>query len=288
MGRSRHGLHENADMDVNPDAWRAWLHRLADDDRPLRIAVFGHGMLNAGWRFDRRTLSDHLLYRVSDGAIDVDTPRWRGRIDPGGLLWLPPGIEHTFTQAARPITLYHLRIAVDALSPVRGPQLMPACRQLEPYFARALAEFRSSDAVRGAAVRAALVHAFCQIQRAGTGADDGEPAMTASRRARLAELVRTRLGRGLTPATMARAIGLSHAHFTRVFKRTYGLAPRTWLMHERVRRAAHDLVQGDEAISAVAERHGFGDTFVFSRQFKLVMGCPPSAWRLEQAPPRQY
>jgi AraC-like DNA-binding protein len=266
--------------------WEQWLRLLADASQPLSIAIFGRTTVERTWDIPTRRLPEHLLYFVLEGAIAVGGLDLR--LEPWSLLWLPPGIEHSFRATRWPITVYHLRFldpAAPMATPRRAPLLLHGRRELLPMFTRLFDEFRTRLPLREQAFRATLVQTFCQIHRAESDVDAAR-GLDERRRARIGDLVHQRLGRGLTPRALASAVGLSPAHFTRLFTATYGVSPRTWLMQERVRRAAQTLSDSDLTVGEVAARHGFGDIFVFSRQFSQVMGASPSAWRrAASAPP---
>lgn len=86
-----------------------------------------------------------------------------------------------------------------------------------------------------------------------------------------------------TVREMAERIGLSQAHFSRVFHEVASQSPRDFLLDTRLLRARHLLAETDFSIQEIAERLGYGDVFFFSRQFKEKIGVPPSAYR-RQAP----
>jgi len=79
------------------------------------------------------------------------------------------------------------------------------------------------------------------------------------------------------PAELARALGLSPTWFARLFRRTYGCAPRAWLVRQRIGHAAERL-QSAASIGAVASEFGYADLFLFSRQFRAVLGSSPRRW----------
>lgn len=101
----------------------------------------------------------------------------------------------------------------------------------------------------------------------------------AGQRTRLAAWARRHLHDHPTPAELAAVVGLSPDYFTRVFRQTYGLPPRAWLVRERVHAAARLLQESGQSVSKVADRFGYASVAQFSRQFKQVTGRSPSAYR---------
>ncbi|MEK7412794.1 MAG: helix-turn-helix transcriptional regulator [Planctomycetota bacterium] len=63
------------------------------------------------------------------------------------------------------------------------------------------------------------------------------------------------------------------------FKRVHGQAPRDLLARMRMERAKHLLLETEDAVSAIAERLGYGRLAEFTRAFARHAGCSPSAFR---------
>jgi AraC-like DNA-binding protein len=57
------------------------------------------------------------------------------------------------------------------------------------------------------------------------------------------------------------------------------VAPKTWLVRRRIHHAALRLDESDDPVSVVASDLGYPDLFLFSRQFKMVMGRSPRHYR---------
>lgn len=77
-------------------------------------------------------------------------------------------------------------------------------------------------------------------------------------------------------ATMA---GLSPDYFSRRFTSTVGTNFRTYTLHMRLERARYLLQETELPIGHIAQRLGYDDMFLFSRQFKQRYGASPRAAR---------
>jgi AraC-like DNA-binding protein len=78
---------------------------------------------------------------------------------------------------------------------------------------------------------------------------------------------------------LARACGLSRAHFARSFKATAGATPMQWLLAQRIDRAKNLLLNSGLPIDEIAHHCGFADQSHFTRAFAGRMGDTPGSWR---------
>jgi AraC-like DNA-binding protein len=92
----------------------------------------------------------------------------------------------------------------------------------------------------------------------------------------------------LTVADMASAAGLSKAHFSREFARTFGEAPHQYLLTRRLERAAALLRTTDWSVVRICHAVGLGSVGSFTASFGRVFGQPPTAYRAEWPPPTQF
>ena len=81
---------------------------------------------------------------------------------------------------------------------------------------------------------------------------------------------------------MARTAGMSVSSLSARFKKTFGLAPKAYLLQYRMRHAAHLLANRNLTISEIATQVGYDDLFHFSKTFKKHFGTSP-----RNAPMRQ-
>ncbi len=91
--------------------------------------------------------------------------------------------------------------------------------------------------------------------------------------------IRTQPHRLPTVEQMAEQVGLSEAHFSRIFHQAMGQTARDFLVETRLHAARELLSTTDLSIGAIAERLGYADIYFFSRQFKRKTGITPTDYR---------
>ena len=78
---------------------------------------------------------------------------------------------------------------------------------------------------------------------------------------------------------LARAAGLSRAHFSREFRRTFGEAPHAYLLTRRLERAAALLRSTDHSVADICFSVGLQSVGSFTTSFTRTYGQSPTAYR---------
>jgi AraC-like DNA-binding protein len=78
---------------------------------------------------------------------------------------------------------------------------------------------------------------------------------------------------------MARAAGLSRAHFSREFRRTFGESPHAYLLTRRLERAAALLRSTDRSVADICVSVGLRSVGSFTTSFTRTFGRSPTAYR---------
>jgi AraC family transcriptional regulator len=126
------------------------------------------------------------------------------------------------------------------------------------------------------AMAVALVHGHAvrkrpvQIYRGGLGS---------ARLRRIKELVHAKMGDDLSLDEMAQSIGLSTAHFARMFRKSTGETPHQFVLRQRVERAKAMLRAPDTRVLDVAVACGFKTQQHFAQVFCDVCGVSPTQYR---------
>jgi AraC family transcriptional regulator len=120
--------------------------------------------------------------------------------------------------------------------------------------------------VNGHAVR----HRPLQFSRGGLG-----PA----RLRRIKELVRAKMEDDLSLDEMAQSVGLSTAHFARMFRKSTGQTPHQFVLRQRLERAQAMLRAPDARVLDVAVACGFKTQQHFAQAFRDFWRVSPTEYR---------
>lgn len=83
---------------------------------------------------------------------------------------------------------------------------------------------------------------------------------------------------------LARVAGLSRAHFSREFRRTYGESPHAYLLTRRLERAAALLRATDHSVADICFSVGLRSVGSFTTSFTRTYGLSPAAYRAKFPP----
>jgi AraC-like DNA-binding protein len=96
---------------------------------------------------------------------------------------------------------------------------------------------------------------------------------------RAKDLVDARYVEPIGVRDMARAAGLSRAHFSREFRRTFGESPHSYLLTRRLERAAALLRTTDRSVADVCFLVGLQSVGSFTTSFTRTYGASPTSYR---------
>jgi AraC-like DNA-binding protein len=96
---------------------------------------------------------------------------------------------------------------------------------------------------------------------------------------RARDLADARYAEPLGVDDLARAAGLSRAHFSREFQRAFGESPHAYLLTRRLERAAALLLHTDRSVADICFSVGLQSVGSFTSSFTRTYGRSPTAYR---------
>jgi AraC-like DNA-binding protein len=96
---------------------------------------------------------------------------------------------------------------------------------------------------------------------------------------RAKDLADARYFEPLDVGDLARAAGLSRAHFSREFRRVFGESPHAYLLTRRLERAAALLRTTDRSVADICFAVGLRSVGSFTTSFTRIFGASPTEYR---------
>jgi AraC-like DNA-binding protein len=240
------------------------------------------------WTMAERTIPNGLLYlplssRLEFGVDTRSAPAAAGEVavlPAGRPQWAryAPGAERRFHGWAIHLHL-HDGAGRDLLARLGGPVLaVPEWEGWRVRLRRAVGAFNHGGE-DGAAYAAATVRALLVELAAAHGGLRPAPAVDARLERPLA-LARADLRGELTVEDLARAAGVTSRRLRDLFQAATGMAPKDWLLRNRLGEAARLLrAEPRRTVKDIARALGFSSDHHFHASFRRVHGLTPSAWR---------
>lgn len=243
--------------------------------------TFTHHVLlpvQPGFGFVDRQLSkdEHVLWYVTDGAarLRFESGAWQD-ISVHSCVWFAPQLRHSVeTNGRQPFTAYSFRF--QARLPLNEHKVQCNAASQLPF----IDALYNECLLESEANTERLASLLCLIST-NFDSSAATPLLSLShqQRQQLAQYVQRHIQHKVMPADLAAHLGYSADYFSRLFKRSYGRSPKRWLMEQRIALAQFHLRDAQMPMRMVAELCGYDDQNIFSRQFKQLMGCSPSAYR---------
>ena len=266
-----------------------FLRQLLAPQTHFDIVQCGLSTAHANWIVQKRTIPEHLIYLITSNFCDARVAGRNYRLEPGSFIWVSPGVLHEFKipKGHAPFEFYHFKVGIhgkrqsDAVRGARECVFIPRAQELQSLCAQLVRETYGKGAYGDLPFRSALLLLCARALTLSQSRADERLTFTVAQQRMLNDYAEKRIRERPGTAELAKLVRLSTDYFSRLFRKTYGLSPRAWLVRERMKHAAEELAHSARSISEIAYAFGFSDIFLFSRQFKQIHGRSPRDYRRE-------
>jgi AraC family transcriptional regulator len=93
------------------------------------------------------------------------------------------------------------------------------------------------------------------------------------------DYINSHLGENLSLAAVSGELKISQFHFCRLFKKSTGMTPHSYLIQQRVERSKQLLKQKGCTINQIADECGFANPSHFANHFRQQTGISPKQFR---------
>ncbi|WP_150268834.1 helix-turn-helix transcriptional regulator [Paenibacillus tepidiphilus] len=253
---------------------------------PIRL---GHNSAKPNYHIGPRTSPYYYLIFVLDGEGVFHQNQQTYRLSRNDMFCLFPQVIHEYYTDPR-LPLRKIFLAFDGkgasrlLERIGLSQRQPhAAGALTPEVIRLMWDF--VDSVRGGADtdlgRLIFFHQiFDQLSSAAAGSAVRNKG-NISWLQQGYEYMEIHYAEGITVEKVSAHVGVDRTHFTKQFRRAYGMTPIEFLQELKMREAQTLLTQTACTLSEIAQSVGYPDLFAFSKAFKKRLGTAPTQYRLQ-------
>ncbi len=204
---------------------------------------------------------------------------------PGDVLWMQPGTPHSLSWPEELIYYsfsFEIKDREDNSCTIDQPYLyFQNAIPLQSIAASIAWCLGHSVGYKQERIQANLL-LFCiqlDLLNAESKSERQGGCLTEFQQAKLYNYVQDHIQEQIIPSDLSLLLDYSHHYFARLFKNAFQLSAREWILRQKIRQAASELLSTEKRIGRIAESLGFSDAYFFSRQFKKVMGHSPKKYR---------
>lgn len=250
-------------------------------DEPPTIAAVGIGVHGPAGQVDVFSLPDLWQLHLYSYDADLTVDGTEHTIRPGRVSLVPPGAEVRYRYRGRSEHLYvHLRLGSGG-----APTSIPVIQRAGPELGLLTAQLRQALASWPHTPSRAVAEVWSVLWRVARltpsrerSAQAVHPTVAAAR-----ALIEARLTGPLTVPEIAKAVGVSHNHLTRLFRAATGETVVGYIRARRMERARHFLRATTLSIPAVAASVGIPDLQAFNKTCRRELGASPRGIRAGRA-----
>ncbi len=248
-----------------------------DYDPGIRVQLCSCQRLER-WEFADLSAPHWRLYWNDRPGAAVSLRGRRTALTPARFLVIPPDTPFA-ARLSRPVTHFYMHFTADPPFDAARPGLYtfparPALRSQVGELRRMLGGRAGPGPRASLLCRSLAAVALSRVPAASFRPGPADPRVLTAVRA-----MEARLSEPPSNRELAEVAGMSTNAFIRLFRRSTGRTPQTYLTSKRIETACLLLAGSARTIEEVAAAAGFCDRYHFSRVFKRLRGTGPADYR---------
>ncbi|ALS24026.1 MULTISPECIES: helix-turn-helix transcriptional regulator [Paenibacillus] len=259
---------------------------------PIRL---GHNIAKPNYHIGPRTSPYYYLLFVLEGQGTFIQNHQTFRLKKNDMFCLFPQVIHEYyTDPDAPLRkiffafdgkqALHLldRIGLRPHTPHAADALTPQSIQLMWEFYRLVSSHEHTDLAR--------LRMFYSIFEELSGANiqpSAQDNRTVSWLQKGKEYLEIHYVEGITVERAAEFVGVDRTHYTKQFRKAYGVTPIQYIQQLRMKEAKQLIEQTNYTMTEIAQSVGYPDLFTFSKAFKKMVGVSPKEYRIKQSSRRE-
>ncbi len=271
-------------MNMQLDEFEAWIAYFCDFRKRVRFIRVRSFLHRVPWAGTPHTYGWYAILFVESGNMTITVAGEARLLTAGSLVIVPPGNEFHLQNLAPDTHCLNHRVYLNTLDHegdqiLHEPVIADGCHSLIHPIRQAYLTDNSRGPHWQQRMRALMLDVFIGALEGRKEGQQSIRRLSQAEQAVVLAFIDTHLGEELRAPALAAELKLSHAYFTKVFRNTYGVAPRTFILTRRLERASVLLKETDTPITLIIEDLGFGNEGFFYRSFKQRYGMTPREYR---------
>ncbi len=242
----------------------------------------GHRVRYDEWEAENQVRDWHVIYLIIDGERPTSIAGENIPTHPGTFFWSPAGVPisaHWPVHSIHAEFWFQLRMKGKQPATISEVPVLDGAERLLPFFQTLSDEVSRQGHRWQDACRFKLAQLLLEVERLRHHVNLGERQLSQVQCFQIYDYINEDPNDWPSAKDLARQLGLSHDYFSRLFRATFSMSPRIWLVRRRITLGARMLKETVLPVHAVAERLGYGSSEAFCRQFRDVIGRTPSQYR---------
>lgn len=265
---------------------KKWIKLLTDKNTAYSINTCRYDCRNFDWQLPQHRMKEHLLIFCEQGFLGLKLEDTPVRVEPGTMIWIPPGATRTLWGEKKRLSLHHYKLRFNLWNKnveytFAGSSIVKrAAWEMLPYF-QLLVKAHNNPGEHYydwhiKTLLSSLSNTFFNLPDTPSNENT---CLNNTQKKLIDNYININIQSGITPRDLAQELNLTLDYFSRLFKASYGTTPQGYIKRERMNYAAGWLAESNISVKELAGELSYANVNLFCRQFKDITGITPTQYR---------